>query len=378
MAQAISLQEELGKAMEEGEPSVAGEPAAAASTESSTPPADKPAEAGKPPAPADRARDETGKFVKAATAEETPAAQDQQAGVPAAQSQEQQPSPVAPAGPADLPPSTWGAAAKAEYAKLPELVRNEIKKRETDFQKGIGQYKQAADAGTQLLQAVGPQAQALQTQYGSIANGIKTLLDISNFASTKPQDFIMWFAQQRGINLNAPQTAAQSQTAEPGAVNSQALAQTVQQLVQPYMQQLSQFQSQFQTAQQQAEQTQLQEISGQLEAFRTATDEKGAARHMYYDNVRGIMAALIQNGDAGNLEQAYEMAIRAHPEVSSTIQAEQHRSIEARQLEEARRKADEAKRAAGANVSGQGGVGLADTSKRSLHDDLAAAFEGRL
>src|SRR5690606_25855896 len=120
-----------------------------------------------------------------------------------------------------------------------------------------------------------------------------------------------------------------------------------------------------------------QQVRSQIEAFRTATDEKGNPKHIYFDNVWGLMVPLLQTRQAQNLEQAYEMACHAHPEVRTAIFAERQRQDEAKRLEEARRKAADAARATAANVTGQGGVGIADTSKLSLRDELAQMLEGR-
>ena len=148
--------------------------------------------------------------------------------------------------------------------------------------------------------------------------------------------------------------------------------------MQPYQQQLSQVQQQFLTAQQRAELAQQQEAQGHIDAFRTATDEKGQAKHVYFDNVRELMSSFIGSGHAQSIEQAYEMACRAHPEVSKAIATEQQRAADTKRLEEQRRAAEDAKRAGAANVQGQGAVGMADTSKLSLRDELSAQLEGRI
>jgi hypothetical protein len=280
----------------------------------------------------------------------------------------------------DLPPSTWTAAAKAEYLKLPEVVRSEIKKRESDFQKGIGQYKQAAEFGTRMDSVIRPYIATIQQAGGQPEAVIKNLLDTAYTLRTgTPQQkaqLLLAAAQQYGADM----TLFAGKPADPatGALDPNALEPIIQQRLQPVLQELNQFKTQFTSAQQQREQQEQAALSNQIEAFRTATDEKGQPKHVYFDNVRGTMAALIESGDAQTMDQAYEMACRAHPEVSKIVAAEQRQREEAQRLAEQRRLAEEAKRNNTVNAQGQGGVGIADTSKVTLRDELAGRFEGRI
>lgn len=377
----MDLREELGKAFEATDETVAAESTSnAAVAESPVTETTQTTETAKPETVVTdgRARDEQGRFTKsekqsqeetqqvAATGTETT----QAAADTTQQASQQQTTGV------DLPPSTWTATAKAEYAKLPEVVRNEIKKRESDFQKGIGQYKQAADFGTRIDSVMRPYANIIRekggTPEGVIGNLLQTAYALQTGTPQQKAQLLLQAAQQYGADMSMfGQKPAEGQQ-DP---NIEAI---IQQRLQPVLQELNQFKSQFTTTQQQREQQEQQTLASQIESFRTATDEKGQPKHVYFDNVRGTMAALIESGDAANLDQAYEMACRAHPEVSKLVFAEQRSKEEAQRLAEQRRLADEAKRANTVNAQGQGGVGIADTSKVTLRDELMGRMEGRI
>jgi len=279
----------------------------------------------------------------------------------------------------DLPPSTFTAAAKAAYMSLPadSPLRQDIKKREADFQKGITQYKQAAEYGNRVMAEFQPYMQTIQERGGQPLGVLRNLLQTAHVLNTagpeQKAQLLLQVAQQYGVDLS--QHFGQPQ-GEQAAFDPRTLTPVVQQLLRPALQEINQFKTQFLTAQQQAEAQQQQEIQGQIEAFRTATDEKGQPKHVYFDNVRELMGSFLESGYARDMDDAYVMACRAHPEVSQTVSAAQRRSEDAQRLEEARRKANDAKRAGSVNVTGQGGVGIADTSKNSLRDDLLQAFEG--
>lgn len=371
----MDLRDELGKAFD-------GEPTDAAGTESVAPapgpevapdttPEPQAAEPAAEIPSGDRPRDASGRFLAKSEEQAKTGAEPQS--VPSPQATPAA-APEATQQTVDLPPSTWTATAKAEYAKLPEVVRNEIKKRESDFQKGISQYKSAAEFGSKMDQVVRPYMPTIQQAGGQPEKVIQNLLHTAYTLRTgtpqQKQQLLLQVAQEYGVDLGSkPQET-------PAGIDQNAIAQTVQQLLQPHLQQFQQFQGQFQTAEQQREQAEQKQLASQIEAFRTATDDKGQPKHVYFDNVRGTMAALIDSGDAQSLDDAYVMACRAHPEVSRILEQQRSSESEAKRLAEQKRLADEARRATTVNAQGQGGVGIADTSKFSLRDELAAALDG--
>lgn len=371
----MDLREELGKAID-GETTDAGAESVAQVTETKTevPAGDpKPAEPAAETGGGDRPRDAQGRFLSK-TAEAEPVKTEAQP-EPAPGTQETQAEPQGQQQGVDLPPSTWTAAAKAAYASLPDVVRSEIKKRESDFQKGISSYKQAAEFGTRIDQVVRPYLPTIQQAGGQPEQVIKNLLHtaytLRSGTPQQKQQLLLQVAQEYGVDLGVrPQ-----QTAEQGQFDPNALTPLVQQLLQPVLQRVEQFETRFMTAEQRREAEEQQQYAGQIEAFRTAADEKGQPKHVYFDNVRALMGDLIEKGHANSMEQAYEMACRIHPEVSKAVEGQRTAQAEAQRLAEQKRLAEEARRATTVNAQGQGGVGMADTSKLSLRDELAAQLE---
>lgn len=182
----------------------------------------------------------------------------------------------------------------------------------------------------------------------------------------------MQVAQQYGADLS-PYFTRQEQEQQ----DLTQVQQMVQQLVAPHIQKIQQWEHSQEAAQQRQAQQMEQEITGQIEAFRDATNEDGTPAHLYFDNVRGLMSAYFSNGQAKTLEQAYEMACWANPEVRAALQAEQQRAAEAQRLGEAQRKARGAKQS-GFDVTGQGGVGIAGANQTSLRDELSSQLEAAM
>lgn len=327
-------------------------------------------------------RDEHGRFI-GKTAEADPAApvaQDQAAvdpAKPADPAAAVDPQAQADARAAAAPPATWSAGAKAIYASLPEIARKEIAKRETDYARGIQQYAEKAKIADSFMREAQPYEAMLRNEGSNPVAALSSFLQQAYMLRTAtPQErgrLIMETAKKFGADM----TPYLGQQAEQPAGQTQDLSQMqalVQQLVAPHLQKIQQWENSQATAQQQQEQQMEQEISSQITAFQSATNEDGSPKHLYFENVRPLMSAFFANGQAKDLEQAYDMACFANPEVRAALQADMQRSADAQRLEEAKRKTGQA-RSASFNPTGQGGIGIAGATQSSLRDELAAQLD---
>lgn len=365
-----SLAEELGAAIEgidlpSGESDSA--PVDSAPVESAEPAADP------------SGRDEQGRF--AAKVAETPADPAKPAeAAPVAATEPQMPEQQQAGADAKsivTPPATWSAGAKAIYSQLPEVARREIAKREQDYARGIQQYAERAKVADAFQREAQPYEAMLRAEGSNAVAALSSFLKQSYMLRTaSPQErgrLIMETAQKFGADLS-PYLGQQGQQAPDGQQDLSHLSQTVQQLIAPHLQRIQQWEQSQATAQQREAQQMEQDVSSQIEAFQSATNEDGTPKHLYFENVRPLMSAYFANGQAKDLEQAYDMACWANPEVRAALQAEQQRSAEAQRLEEAKRKAGAA-RSASFNPSGQGGVGIAGATQSSLRDEIAAQLD---
>ena len=271
----------------------------------------------------------------------------------------------------NTPPATWSAGAKAIFASLPETARKEIAKREQDFARGIQQHAEAAKGYQSLMAEFQPYEAMIRAENGTPQGAIRELLKTSYLLRTgTSQDrgnLIMQIAQRFGADL----TPYLGQKQE----NNDQLQQTVQQLVNPYLQKIQSFEESQRQAQVAQEQQIQNEVGSQLEVFQNAVEEDGITpKHLYFENVRGLMSTYFANGQAKTLEQAYDMACWATPEVRATLIANQQKVEEAQRLEAAKRKTAEAKKS-GFNVNGQGGAGLSGSNVTSLRDEISSLYD---
>lgn len=367
-----SLAEELGAALD-GVELPAGEGVAETTVDTGTESA--------PVESTGTGRDEHGRFkaaVQAEGQEAAPVAVDPNApALPADPAAPVDPQAQADARAAASPPATWSAGAKAIYASLPEIARKEIAKRETDYARGIQQYAEKAKVADSFMREAQPYEAMLRNEGSNPVAALSAFLQQAyTLRTATPQErgrLIMETAQKFGADLS-PYLGQQAE--QPGG-QTQDLSQVqalVQQLVAPHLRKIQQWENSQATAQQHQEQQMEQEISSQITAFQSATNEDGSPKHLYFENVRPLMSAFFANGQAKDLEQAYDMACFANPEVRAALIADQHRAADAQRLEEAKRKTGQAK-SASFNPTGQGGIGIAGATQSSLRDELAAQID---
>lgn len=252
---------------------------------------------------------------------------------------------------AEQPPSSWTAAGKAEWAKLPDGIRQEVLKREADFHKGVEQYRAQANFAQAVHKAIAPYEATLRQLNIAPDVAINSLLSADHkLRNGSPQEKLQNFAQlaqMYGIDLS--QGLPQTQQIDP---NTQYLQQQLQQ-TQQQLQHLS-------TSQAQREQA---EINNMIEQARQGKE--------HFDAVRKEMAALMESGTAKDINQAYEMAIWARPDLRASLLAKQQEEQRAAQA----KIAQQAKAAAATNVPRRGTLPaqrpigtMDDTLKATLAD----------
>lgn len=333
-----------------------GADVAAAFTEAKAPDAAAAAAATPTPAPetpAGAARDEHGRF---APKPDEAAQQNSTTDQPAAAAPEAQPELI-------RPPASWSAQAKADFATLPEHIQKEVLKRETDVTKGFEERAAQLKRYEPLEQVIAPHRDRIHMAGVDEATYVRSLIaaDEALRGPNRIQAFAQ-LAQMYGIDprsFTQPGQSGQQPQAQL-APEMQALIQKVASLEQSLTQQTTQSQ--------QAETTKLQ---AEIDAF--------AKDHLYFENVRPAVAALLRTGQATTLAEAYDMACWARPDVRPLLIKEQADKQRAEAEATARAKASNAKQAAG-SITGSPAPGAAPApanANTSIEDDVRAAFRGQ-
>lgn len=294
----------------------------------------------------DRARDESGKFVKQEKAPEKP--------VEAKAEPEQAEQPQEQPKKGFLP--KWRKEALPHWSKLDPTVQAEIEKREQDFHKGIEQYRTGAEAARAWEQAVQPYMATIQG-FGVTPQVAAQQLFAADHAlrygtPQQKQAMIYKIARDYGIELTAPQQAGGQPPAQPAmSPEIEAMRRELLQLKGAWTQQ--------QTL---AQQQEAQQLNQQVSQFAQGKD--------YFEALKPTMAALLQAGQADDLESAYELAFSTHPATRPMWLAKQQESWRA----EAQAKAEAARKAASTNVKPKGSLPPGAPASGSMEDTIRNTY----
>lgn len=308
----------------------------------------------------DRARDEQGKFAK--VEKETPVEQVKNIDPNTVKAETAQPTTVQAVNDApqeqardiNRAPSTWKPVARAEWDKLSPEIRAEIHRREGDFQNGQAQLLPDARLGSDLRKVSAPYQMLIESQYGTADKAMGSFLQTAAALQMgSPQQrlqTIVGIAQQFGVDLSA--------LAQPGSPQQQAPSQP---LHDPRVDQLFAYQQNQEQLRQQQEQ---RAIEASAANWVNQKDAQGNPLHPYIGDVLNDLAVWIPSIQQANpymthsqiLDEAYNRAIWANPDVRPVLQGQQQSELLQRNTLANQERVQSAKRAASVNVSRRGSI----------------------
>lgn len=247
-------------------------------------------------------------------------------------------------------PSSWKKETSAKWGEIPSDLRAEIHRRESDYHKGIEQYRQAAQVANEMRQTIAPYMENIRAAGVEPLHAITQLLTIENvLRNGKPEE----------------KAAKFSELARDYGIDFRQVAQLPP--VDPKIRELTQQNQQLRQYQQSIEQQQSNVILNEIEAFRANPE------NVHFDAVREDMAVLLKNGRANNLKEAYEAAVWMRPDIRKTLVSQQQ--TEAQRAAQRKQKAQ----AASGGVKGSSGSKSSNVGKTtSLRDTLSLAMDGNL
>jgi hypothetical protein len=242
----------------------------------------------------------------------------------------------APAGDDDKslanPPSTWTAKGKSQWGTLPPDIKREIKKREGDAAEGIRKFKESSAFGERISKAVTPYQPFLRQRgvavEAVVENALNLAYSLSSGTAQEKGAIIRRIAQQYGADLSAAE-----QKPDP-----------LDQKLAPLLNKIEMLERERLNSQTQSKQQQDSQLVQTIDSFASETDDTGSLSHPYFDNVRDLMAALLDSGSASTLKDAYALAVETHPQTRDIIRATNAQKESERKANEARERSAKLKR----------------------------------
>lgn len=249
-------------------------------------------------------------------------------------------------------PSSWRKEAQELYGKLPQefqSLQDEIERREADFHKGIESYKTKAQFAEAMERVIQPHANTLRSLGVTPDVAVHHLLEADRVLRYSQPDqkraYLQQLARSYGIDLSAEQPQ--------GEPSYQPSTDPRVDAVINYLRQQEEVRKQQEMAQ----------LNSELARF--------SADKPHFEAVRNHMAGLLQAGVASTLQDAYEMAIYANPDIRSQVLAKQQAEAEVKRQADAKSAAEAARKAAVVNVPRRGNLPTAKP-KGSMEETIRA------
>lgn len=247
-------------------------------------------------------------------------------------------------GPID-PPANWPQQEQEFFKDLPPALQHAYLDRArhmlADYTRKTQEVARVRQGYADLERTISPHVQKWALNGMGPSQAVQQLIALSDFATERPQDFIQYFANLRGVDLAslANQKAQEDEYIDPQV---HALRQQLSG-VQAQLNQTTQAQVQAQQAAQRQQYVQTyQATNAGIENFATQTDQAGKPLYPYFNDLEEDMALEISSGRAQNLHEAYERAKWSNPYTRSKLLA----STRARDNARARQRMQEARYAA--------------------------------
>jgi len=271
----------------------------------------------------------------------------------------EKPTETAPVVPGELKaPSQWKPAVREKWNALPLEVKQEVLRREADSMRLIGSVGPKIRLADEVSTHLQPFQERLQSTGSSTSSFLGDVFaTVKSLSSGTPQDkaeVVANIVQSYGVDLRTLDAILSRRIgAGPEVEEARRLAARARSVLE----------QQAQTTQQQSS----------LEAERTLAAFAADPKHEFLNDVRDLMADLVESGRVGNLEDAYSAAVWAHPDTRKILLG---REATTRATTKSGRAAQARKASSavhGTPVSGTGVPGLGP--KASLRETIEAAFD---
>jgi hypothetical protein len=272
------------------------------------------------------------------------------------------------------PPANWPKQEQEFFRNLSPQMQHAYLDRArhmtADYTRKTQELAQIRQHYNEFDRVIGPRVQQWALNGMAPAQAVQQLIALSDFATNQPKEFLQYFANLRGVDLNELSQGQQEEYVDPQV---SALRQQLAQ-VQAHLNQSTQYQQHVAQQQQAAQYQQAFSVTNSaIDNFANQRGQDGKPLYPYFNELEEDMAAEIETGRAQTIQEAYERAKWSNPYTRSKLLARQLSQQNAQQ----RQRAQEARRA-GSSISGSSSFGSPATSNMSVRDLLESAMDGQL
>lgn len=260
--------------------------------------------------------------------------------------------------------------AAADPEKAAQLIA-EDKRREENFHKGIEQYRTGHQESKEWADVVAPYRATIDRFQVKPQEAVRTLLATDNTLryGQRHEKVGLMFQVMQNYGIDPADIVGVYNNVHNQQQNGEPLDPRIQQM----QQRLSQFEQQQMSAQQAAQAEQQRQLEAQNKGIQEAIQKFSEdPDHEYFELLKPAMGSLLQSGVAKDLDEAYDMAMKAHPQTAQIWIAQQQK-----QWADSR-KAAAAKAKTVTNVRSNGRASQSVATKAATMDETIKATAEKL
>ena len=263
-------------------------------------------------------------------------------------------------------PQHWPAQDREMFGKQPKEVQgwllNRHKAMEADYTRKTQEIAPMRRMKEGLDEIFAPFKEKMALDGVDEIGAIKQLVAAHSYLQRDPGNAIQWLAQQYGIDLKTVGTGTEE--GQPGKLPPEV------------DQRFAKLEQAINGSLEQQKKEAFQSNLTKVEQFAGEKDSQGKPLHPYFDDVAEDVAKLLKAGYASDLQDAYDRATYANPQVRAKVLAASEAERRVKDEAERKKKAAEAKQA-GFDVKGEGSAGAVQADSQSLRSTLERAWDAQ-
>jgi hypothetical protein len=267
------------------------------------------------------------------------------------------------------PPVSWTLEEKERFKTLPVETQKYLAQREGQREKAWHEANARAKRLADIEDAFSPYSEELALSGLTPGQVVRQMIAERQIMRRDPLQAARQLLQASGKSLSDLESHEESYDPKYKALEDE----------------VNRLKSVYEGQQQYAQEAQVAEVENEITRFSSEVDQKGQPLRPYFNDVYSDMLPIAQMLKAQNpnahprviLEQAYERAAYANPQVRTILLEKERQALQAKHVEEARQKAQAAK-AAGSSISGAPGGSISREVSRDLDSLISNIWDGRL
>lgn len=247
------------------------------------------------------------------------------------------------------PPSGWNTQMREKFSTLPPEVQSYISQRDSEIEKKITSQDEDRLLGKKVNEMANPYLPTIRAEGATVEKAFQDYLQTAHVLR-QGTDFqkaqsIAAVMQQFKVSPQALLSILQGSNVVQGNTSQLGMHNPA---IETLQQRIDRLEAEQQAVVQQRQAQEQHSLQSQIEDFAAKPG------HEHFETVRNLMGTLLESGQAADLDDAYDRAIYATPEIRSSLVTANQRAEQDKRLTEQQARTEAARRAGGSVSGGPG------------------------